>query len=230
MMIWCFSAVLSLAMGVGLVLLITTAIAHYYELSHPIVIGEDDMGYGVIMMLRITAVSIITLPLVVFCTIFLKKMIFKLTNEKQIFLQLVTFLLLLLLVCFWLYSPRSTALESVFAKELALFKESGKSSLDLRLLLGSSWKMVCMQHPYQHQDNFEKTINRGVNTLWVFYNDGTVKWLQIKRVSVMDFDYDEGTRCTSFEHPVLYSHWIKYASWQPENKFYFLDSNNKGEN
>ena len=63
--------------------------------------------------------------------------------------------------------------------------------------------MVCMQHPYQHQDNFEKTINRkvygfefisdGVNTLWVFYNDGTVKWLQIKRVSVMDFDYDEGT-------------------------------------
>ena len=83
MIIWCLSAVLSLAIGVGLVLLITTAIAHYYELSHPIVIGaEDDIGYGVIMMLWITAVSIITLPLVVFCTIFLKKTIINLINKK----------------------------------------------------------------------------------------------------------------------------------------------------
>jgi len=36
MMIWCFSAVLSLAIDVCLVLLITTAIAYCYERSHPI--------------------------------------------------------------------------------------------------------------------------------------------------------------------------------------------------
>lgn len=75
MMIWSLSAILSLAIGVGLVLLITTAIDYYYELNHPMIIGEDDMGYGVIMIFWITTVSIVTLPLVVFGMFFFKKII-----------------------------------------------------------------------------------------------------------------------------------------------------------
>ena len=161
-------------------------------------------------------------------------------KKKLVVLNLFIFLPLLLIVSFLMYSSRSAELELIFAKELALFKESGNSSLDLRLLLGTSWKRVCMQHPYQHQDNFEKAINQkvygfeyisdGVNTLWVFYNDGTAKWLQIKQVAVMDWDYSTGTQCTSFKYPILYSHWVKYVLWPSDNKFYFLDNDNVRRN
>lgn len=136
-------------------------------------------------------------------------------------------------------SPRDTKLERVFAKELSAFKQSGTPSLDLRTLLGTHWKRVCHQNPYTLQDTFEEGIGQkvygfeeisdDVNTLWIFYDDDTVSWVQISQ-AVMDWYDGKGTECTSANYPMLYSEFNAW-NWNGQNsgrnEFYFLDDERK---
>ncbi len=49
--IWFVSIMCSLAFVVGWVFLVMTLAVHYYELRHPIPIGEDDLGLGLMVVL-----------------------------------------------------------------------------------------------------------------------------------------------------------------------------------
>jgi hypothetical protein len=150
---------------------------------------------------------------------------------KKYFIAISAILVIIFAISFGYFYPRDRNLEALFSKELVTFKKSDKSSLDLRSLLGTSWKKVCMQSPYQLKDDFEKRVGEkvhgfeatydDVNTLWIFYNDGTLKWLQIKRIAVMDYDYYSS--CTSIEHPLIYSHWRSQGIWGKTKNFYFLN-------
>lgn len=49
--IWFVSIMCSLASGVGWVFLVMTLAGHYYALRHPVPMGEDDLGLGLMVVL-----------------------------------------------------------------------------------------------------------------------------------------------------------------------------------
>jgi hypothetical protein len=76
-LIWCTSIILSLSIGIGVIFLVIEIIGNYYESINPLVPGEKDLAYGLIMMFWFCLVTALTIPLVIFFTILLKRLIFK---------------------------------------------------------------------------------------------------------------------------------------------------------
>lgn len=76
--IWSLSVACSLAIGLGFVLLIITIVGHCYELRHPIPIGEDDLGVGLIVVLWGGAASLLSIPLIIWLVWVFKQVIAKL--------------------------------------------------------------------------------------------------------------------------------------------------------
>ena len=63
--ILCLSVACSLITGLGFILLVITIVGHYYELRHPIPVGEDDLGLGLIVVLWGGTASLVAIPLII---------------------------------------------------------------------------------------------------------------------------------------------------------------------
>ncbi len=75
------SIIFSILIDIPFIFLILNIVGNYYESIHPTVIGEDDLGYGIMMMFWLVIISIGTIPLVIVSTIFFRKTIFKILSE-----------------------------------------------------------------------------------------------------------------------------------------------------
>jgi len=140
------------------------------------------------------------------------------------FLLLVLFIFLCLIQgC----SHRDKKLESVFLNGLSKFGASNEVVLDLAPLIFGKWNKICVQTPYMLKENFEKAsgvkidsyhiIGDEINRAWIFYEDKSIKWVDIPRVSVMDFKQDSGRYCTQRQNPFLYA-----GEFYGKRTFYFM--------
>jgi len=75
--IWSLSVACSIATGIGLVLLVITIAGQYYELRHPIPVGEDDLGVGLIVVLCGMTASLLSIPLMIWLIRVFKRVIVK---------------------------------------------------------------------------------------------------------------------------------------------------------
>lgn len=78
LIIWSLSVAFSLIIGLGWVLLVITIVGHYYELRHPIPLGEDDLGVGLMVVLWGGAASLLSIPLMIWLIRVFKRKIAKL--------------------------------------------------------------------------------------------------------------------------------------------------------
>ncbi len=69
-----------------------------------------------------------------------------------------------------------------------------------------------------------RDINRAddVYVWWIFYNDGTAKWVQINRLEVMSHNDQMGTMCTTTNNPRIYA-----AVSFGVSRYYFNDKQEK---
>ena len=127
---------------------------------------------------------------------------------------------------------RDTKLERILSKSLVDFRNGNAEYLDLRTILGNKWEEVCIQGCYEVKDHFEKKIGRKVQgsdpsgddsvyVLWIFYRDGTNRWVKIPRLKVMDYYSEKGTSCAKYDNPYLYA-----ADSKGTRKYYFLSGKN----
>lgn len=61
--IWFVPIMCSLASGVGWVFLVMTLAGHYYALRHPVPMGEDDLGLGLMVVLWGGLALLLAIPL-----------------------------------------------------------------------------------------------------------------------------------------------------------------------
>jgi hypothetical protein len=126
-------------------------------------------------------------------------------------------------------SSRDVDLENTLSKELSKFSHSQVEVLDLRTVLGTEWEMVCIQEPYQPEDEFEKQVGRTVRgysiaqddvyRFWIFYRDNTYRWANVPRVAVMDKQQGRDSWCTTIDSPLLYSSEVAGVK-----RYYFIDN------
>ncbi len=125
-------------------------------------------------------------------------------------------------------STHDSNLERMLATRLIDFKQSNETSLDLTPIFGNQWEKICIQDPYMEQEYFEKHVAKKVRhyeyiaddfyTWWIFYGDGTAKWVQVNRAKVMDKHDKLGTQCTSLKNPRIY-----VANRSGVRSYYFND-------
>ncbi len=123
-------------------------------------------------------------------------------------------------------SAHDSNLERMLATRLIDFKQSNETSLDLTPIFGNQWEKICIQGLYEPREHFEKRVDRKVpdepeivrNThiWWIFYNNGTARWIRIDHRSGMDSS--NGRVCTSSKNPKIYAKVV-----QGEKYYYFFD-------
>lgn len=142
--------------------------------------------------------------------------------------------LALLIAC----TARDLDLENALTAKLQQVKNSNAPSMDLNEVLGKDWRKVCVQSPYEIDDNFRKIIGEKVRLLdiseneiafWVFYKDGSTR-VAIISGSLMEFRVDRKASgrglCTSGQNPHVSV--ATYNTYQPrycgvQTVFYFHD-------
>jgi len=80
MMILFLSVAGSLIAVVLFVLLVITISGSYYELLHPIPVGEDDLGLGLVVVFWGLTASLVAVPLIIWLVIVFKRNIKKFIN------------------------------------------------------------------------------------------------------------------------------------------------------
>lgn len=136
---------------------------------------------------------------------------------KQNRLMLILFVFFVVMPLWMRYSPRDIILEKDFNRKYLKLRDSFKdnnteASFDLRSVFGNDWEMVCFQGPYCDQEIFENYIGRKVKwfkyrddndnlALWVFYIDGTSRWVEIPRLEDMKLRL---RGCTKIDNPYVY--------------------------
>ena len=116
---------------------------------------------------------------------------------------------------------RDRKLEKDLKIKLLEFEEGlkdGKAeygSFDLRSVFVDEWEKVCLQFPYDSQKDFEYSVGRKVNgfkehikhglKLWVFYIDGTSRWVKFPLLERMRLHSEITTRCAKFNNPYIYA-------------------------
>lgn len=118
-------------------------------------------------------------------------------------------------------SPRDEQLERKIIDILLTHKSDDVSKIDMNKVVGSEWRKMCIQGPYATKDWFERetgeTLNEydglgsdseAFNNLWIFYKNGTNKFVQIPRGVVIDRIAEDPTfkqtLCTTTSKPFLY--------------------------
>jgi len=122
-------------------------------------------------------------------------------------------ILLLCLILLTACTARDLDLENALTAKLQQVKNSNAPSMDLNEVLGEDWRKVCVQSPYEIDDNFRKIIGEKVRLLdiseneiafWVFYKDGSTRAAIINR-SLIDFSVNRKASgrglCTSGQNP-----------------------------
>lgn len=135
-------------------------------------------------------------------------------------------------------TARDLDLENALTAKLQQVKNSNAPSMDLNEVLGEDWRKVCVQSPYEIDDNFRKIIGEKVRLLdiseneiafWVFYKDGSIRAAIINR-SLIDFGVNPKASgrglCTSGQNPHVSV--ATYNTYQPrycgvQTGFYFRD-------
>ena len=132
-------------------------------------------------------------------------------------------------------SARDEHVEQSLIDILSEHKNDDVSRIDLNKVVGVEWRKICIQGPYATKNWFEREIgetlneydglesdSEAFNNLWIFYKNGTSKFVQIPRSVVMDRFAEDATikqtLCTTTSKPFLY---LKRQNGV--KKFYFIE-------
>lgn len=60
---WAISSLIALITGLGLVFIVIQLVGWYYNSKHPMAVGEEDLGFGLIAILIFTVSVICVIPI-----------------------------------------------------------------------------------------------------------------------------------------------------------------------
>ena len=130
---------------------------------------------------------------------------------------------------------RDVEMENSLAKALNGFKNNKDLYMELNPIIGKEWRRVCIQRPYMEEALFEHAVAErevtdyeyivdDMNIFWVFYANGTYRWIKIPR-TLMDEHPNMGTPCTGMDNPKLYGKFHSYSGNGYGSKKFFLAKN-----